>query len=221
MKDQLVPACSTTEAPCQRSCRPLVRRSPGRQGDSLPVGPLGPGRLWRHSLADSGEGGSTPQLHHEYARGNPEFRGQQGTRGRERGCWEVGGWAGHGLTVSFSVMYFVTSYKMHLPWTSPRPKNKGIHSLGAPVCAPGNHQWWAPIWPSKLQGASACRCQGAGFRLQGCGSTHSSLALAQSREPSSSSFLPLWQLCLRHNSFLGICQECLVCFQHLLSMTWS
>lgn len=72
----------------------------GRRGlaPSWPPGTWPP--LWRHSLADSGEGGSTPQLHHEYA-GNPEFRGQQGTRGREGAAGEGGGRIqarSHGLT---------------------------------------------------------------------------------------------------------------------------
>lgn len=43
-----------------------------------------------------------------------------------------------------------------------------------------------------------------------CGSTHSGLGLAY---PGAWIFsLPLWQLCLRHILFPGVCQECLACF---------
>ena len=56
-------------------------------------------------------------------------------------------------------------------------RTKGIHSLGAPVCVPGNHQWWAPgLVRPRLQGRLLAGTPGSRPRLQGCGSTHSSLA---------------------------------------------
>lgn len=144
MKDRLVPACCQQAARVREAAGPWSGERAGKGlAPSRPPGTWPP--LWRHSRADSGEGGWTPRLCHEYARGNPEVRGQ-GAKGAAR-RWGRMQARSHGLTVQLSSNVFCYLLRNALALDlSEAKRTKGMYSPGALVCVPGNRQRRAPGW---------------------------------------------------------------------------
>lgn len=108
--------------------------------------------------------------------GDNKGQGAEGAAGR----WGRMQARSHGLTVQlFSNVFCYLLRNVLALDLSEAQRTKGIHSLAAPVCVPGNHQWWAPgLVRPRPQGRLLGGTSGSWSLLQGCGSTHAGLALA-------------------------------------------